>query len=53
MFLNSIWNLFELFRTALMIASGGGYTEVVQLLLKQKLIDINAQDIYFFCSNFI
>ena len=50
---NNIWDLFELFQTALMWASANGYTEIVKILVKQEGIDINAKDIYLFYSKFI
>ena len=47
MFQNCLWNLFKLLRTVLMIAiaSYGGKTEIVKLLLEKKGIDINAKDV--------
>ena len=37
----------KLLLTALMYASANGHTEIVKILLEQKVIDINAKDIYF------
>ena len=37
----------KLLLTAFMIASANGHAEIVKILLEQKVIDINAKDIYF------
>ena len=44
-FQNNIWNLFKLFNTALISASINGNREIVELLVKQKGIDINAKNV--------
>ena len=47
-FQNNIWNFFELFNTALILASQNGHTEIVKILVEQKGIDINAKNIVYF-----
>ena len=44
-FQNNIWNLFQLYMTALMYASEKGFIEIVKLLLEQEGIDINSKNI--------
>ena len=53
MFENTIWILFILYNTALMIASEKGHTEIVKLLLGKEGIDINAKEGKLFYSMFI
>ena len=43
-FQNNIWNLFKLFKTALILASENGHTKIVKILVEQEGIDINAKD---------
>ena len=44
MFQNHFWNSFKLLRTALILVSIKGLTEIVKMLLEHKGIDINAKD---------
>ena len=46
MILNYIWIFFNLFKTALMIASESNLTEIVALLVEQEGIDLNVRDFY-------
>ena len=48
-----IWIFFKFFRTALMYASQEGYIDIVQLLLQQEGIDINAKDAFLFYLEFV
>ncbi|KAH0785867.1 hypothetical protein GPJ56_010267 [Histomonas meleagridis] len=50
---NSFWEMFEIFRTALMLASLNNRIESIKLLLEQKAIDVNAKDIHLFDIKFI
>ena len=44
--LNHFWNLISVFNsTPLIVASLEGHTEIVQLLLSQREIEINCKDI--------
>ena len=45
MFGDYVWNFFKLLWTALMRASGKGHIEIVEILVEQEGIDINAKDI--------
>ena len=44
--MNDLWNFFQTFNwTALIYAVSEGHKEIVEILLRQKCIDINIQDI--------
>ena len=42
---NIAWNFFKLYKTALILASEKGYTEIVKILIEQVGIDINAKNV--------
>ena len=48
-----IWDLHIFFMTAFITASNNGNIEIVKLILEQNKIDINARDIYLFCTMFV
>ena len=52
MFQNNYWYLIKLFKTALMMASMNGHTEIVKLFLEQEGNEINAKNIYLISSKF-
>ena len=43
---NNIWNFIDFFKTALIMASDNGYSEIVKMLLEKRGIDINAKTVY-------
>ena len=45
LFQNIIWNLFYIFENALMLVSQKGNNEIMEILLKQNIIDINAENV--------
>ena len=53
MYQNNFLNSFKLLKTSLMIASYFNHINVVELLLEQKEIDINAKSVYLCHSKFI
>ena len=52
-FQNNFWKLLKLLWTALIYASYKGYARIVQILVEQEGININAKDVYLFYLKFI